>query len=406
MKLNLSELIRDLLKTNPFYGHLLMDFRKEIVGKDHPVKTAAVGIKNGNINLFINKDFMEILTKDMQKGILIHEIFHVAMSHLTSLRYLQEKQPVVANIAMDMAINQLIPEIRDNYIEIDKLIKEHFADKNSENKEESKRDGLVMPGKYDFEENLAAETYFELLMNDPEIKQKLQDAEKMQELMDRILDDHGEFGQGEGNETLDKAYENDIKNMLKKAYKKAGQGTGNKTIDDMIKSSLKSKIDWKALLQKFIMDNVASSKRMTNMRRNRRYGLSSPGKRYERETVLTFITDTSGSISIDEYTRAYAELSKIAAHCKEINLIYADDEVKKVEKYSSNNEFVPVGGGGTAYQPALDKARELQSNVIVYFGDMHTMDASYLKNPGIPVIWLSTDGTSPASFGKYIKIED
>jgi hypothetical protein len=88
------------------------------------VNTAAVS-KNGiNYQLMVDEEFWGNLPELHKLGVLKHELLHIALFHLTT--YHKYKDPKLANIAMDMEINQLIDE---NWLPGADMSKEDFEAK-------------------------------------------------------------------------------------------------------------------------------------------------------------------------------------------------------------------------------------------------------------------------------------
>ena len=99
----LAKITKDLLFDEPFYGLLLVGLNKLF---DDKIGTACVGISGISYNLKISPTFWDTLTFDQKKGLLKHELLHIAFFHLTDYDHLVDRK--IANIAMDIEINQYI----------------------------------------------------------------------------------------------------------------------------------------------------------------------------------------------------------------------------------------------------------------------------------------------------------
>lgn len=382
MEPNLTKLLKEFMDDYPFYAHFLMNSRRVISDK---VPTAGVCLKHNTIYFYFNPTWFFSKSIEFQKGVIKHEILHLVGIHLNHA--LSKENSKLVNIAGDIAINQYIREFND------------LRNSQKNVKKEDIKDGALFPETFGFPENLTMEKYYDLLKQEMDKNKKDGNFDEFS-----TLDDHDIWSESEGSKEFQ---EEIIKKIAKEAMKKAGNTTGNKNIDDIIKPWISSKIAWQRIFQRLVMQEISETKRLTRSRPNRRYGLNSPAKKRENELVLSFIVDTSGSISSEDYSKIVTELIKIQQYVKEFHIIYADSEVKHIERFTGKKDFKPVGGGGTAYQPALDKAKELKSNLIIYAGDMQCNDSGELINPKIPVIWLDIEGyMSPASFGKYLVIKE
>ena len=88
----------------PFFARILRGVNIEF-GKEIP--TAGVMVKDADVHMLVNPDFVSGLSDLHIKGLLKHECFHLAFEHCTSRKL---EPPGVANVAADLAINSDIPE--------------------------------------------------------------------------------------------------------------------------------------------------------------------------------------------------------------------------------------------------------------------------------------------------------
>ena len=101
----LSKTGKDLMLKEPYYGFFLIKLNKIW---NNRVPTAGV-CKNGiNYQLAINEKFWTDLSEDHRLGLLKHELLHIAFGHLTTVFKFSDRR--LANIAMDMEINQYISD--------------------------------------------------------------------------------------------------------------------------------------------------------------------------------------------------------------------------------------------------------------------------------------------------------
>ena len=105
MENNVLTVCKKMLFQEPFYGSILVQLQKQI-SKEIP--TACVGLNGASFKLLINLDFWNSLNPDQQKGLIKHELGHIIYFHLTDYSHLKNHE--IANIAMDIFINQTIPE--------------------------------------------------------------------------------------------------------------------------------------------------------------------------------------------------------------------------------------------------------------------------------------------------------
>jgi predicted metal-dependent peptidase len=115
--------------------------------------------------------------------------------------------------------------------------------------------------------------------------------------------------------------------------------------------------------------------------------------------------DTSGSVSDKELAMFWTEMEAIHKCGVVVTVIEADSDVKNVYDFDPKKQPDFKGRGGTAYNPALEKAIELKVDGIIYFGDMDAADKPI--DPRKPFLWaIVRNSPPPASFGKAIYLKD
>ena len=93
---------------DPFsYDILMMAQRIE----DKSMPTLGVCVKDHEIFLYYNPEFLARMDKNEIVFILRHEVLHIALHHCTVRNPSDPDEKVLANIAMDLAINSLINEV-------------------------------------------------------------------------------------------------------------------------------------------------------------------------------------------------------------------------------------------------------------------------------------------------------
>lgn len=384
MNFNFDDIIIKLISSNEFYAHLLMQFKYEITDNDKIVPTAGVTIRNGSPLMIINTNFMKSKSLDTQCLILMHELAHFILGHLGERGNLYSKEDkMIANIAMDAAIHEILIEVKKNHemkecVTVEKLRKEL---KNEDIKS--------------FE---TSEYYFNFVKQASDnIKEKL----KQMLLDEHIFNNDDElFDSDEAKGILGTLLENAIKKT------KEGAGTVPDYADLALSKLRKSKTNWRSQLRRFMGSNTDIDKRLTRTRRNRRL-TDNPnirGKRKKFEPHVVLIVDTSGSMCGEPLEQAFAEMDKMNKEGYDITVIEADTEVKKTYKYDRKKFKNFTGGGGTMYNPAIQHARKLNPDVILFLGDMDSADAPV--DPKVPFMWVIIgDSEPPSNFGRKIKVE-
>lgn len=347
-----------LADRSAFYSHFLAEL-KIVVSDDIPAP-AGVSVTGGEIILMMHPEKFSAFPAQERAAILEHEIKHIVHNHLGNPDY--DTNPQRWNYAMDVAINQTIPNLPKGVVSLEdvrKVIPEAKAEETSE-------------------------YYYHLLG-------QLDTSEHTQ------IDDHGEFS------NLDELG----KSVLKRAVANAAKAAGASVPTELRKflNVGEAQVNWRAVLKNFILSTPTNQYRYTVNKTNRRKP-EIPGRKRKRTVNLGVCLDVSGSVSDDQVALFFSEIKSMLGQVSSIHLIQASSDVVSADRVTKKT-LVPerLGSGGTYYQPAIDKCLELECNVIVYFGDMDTADTP--QNPKIPVLWAIVGRNNPpVPWGKSIRIKE
>ena len=102
----ISECIQNfILRDNlMFYGYFLLNVN---FYESRALPTAGVNFRNLRMNFYYNPDFIDGLNEKQVAFLVIHELFHLLFNHPKRGKGYNHE---LANIAMDMIINELIQE--------------------------------------------------------------------------------------------------------------------------------------------------------------------------------------------------------------------------------------------------------------------------------------------------------
>lgn len=365
MKNKIQRAVISLLKTEPYYAHFIMESRILLDAKG--IERAAVAVINGTPTIMFNTEFLKQYDDEMTARFMKHEVKHLLLDHIEDYAKdgsdMQER-----NIAQDCAINQYIPGLPDWVITLPNL--EKMLGKK------------LLP----FE---TSDYYYE------QIKSSGKSVGGA-----KTLDDHGVKMPGQDSPEVAKGA---VKRVATNAVQRAAGNVAEHILSAIDKLG-EAKLPWKVLLRNAIMSQVSRETQATTKRINRRFALPVPGKKHKRTMTLGVCVDESGSVSEEQHAAFMAEIKSIANMVNKTWLVHADCEVAAVEDLSKA-KFTATrrAGGGTAYQPAIDKCKELKCNMIVYFGDFDTADKP--QNPGVPFLWVGVGNQpAPGNFGKVIRL--
>lgn len=365
----LEKSIRMLLENNPFYAHFFLN--SKISYDQYGVPTAAAAVTASGTQMVFNSKFIESLTPEEVCGVIEHEVMHILLDHVSVMRHDDMLDKHVANIAMDCAINQWIRSLPHGSITLDS-IKKLTKDPN-------------------LEQDQTWEYYYQKLV-----------ARKEQLLKMFPLDDHGagipgQIKQGAGQEV--------IRSAVDKAIKSSAGNVPSQVLKVFDALSAECQISWKQILANFVASASSNTTRATRKKSNRRFGIDQPGKLKKRELVLGVCTDSSGSVSDEDYKKFMVEISRISKLCNTTYIIDADCEVQDIQKVTKGRPVKAErrGCGGTAYQPAISECVKMKCDAIVYFGDMDSAD--HPSDPGKPFLWVIVGGGNPpAKFGSEVRL--
>lgn len=371
-----------------FYAHFLMQMNKVWTDK---LPTAGVSITD-KINLYINPTFWNSLNSLQQMELLEHEIEHIVYMHpLRSKQYIGEDKNAkgrhkCANIAMDANINENKPNLvafSEGIITVDRL-----------NAQLTKIKSVFQLDKAD-----PWEIHYEKLM---QAAKDNPDQSGDGEGFGDPTDDHDIWN--ESTESKEIA-EGIVKDAANKAKNATGAGQMPQNMLREIENMNKASVNWKRQLNQFFTSALKYDHEKTRNRRNRRYGVVQPGRKKKPNVSIAICVDSSGSVSNESFSQFFAEVAEISKMGIDITILDADSEVQSIYKYDPKKQAQRSGNGGTAYSPAINKAKELGVDGIIYFGDFDCADTP--KDPGVPFLWAGVGNQpAPASFGKVIRVTE
>ena len=386
---SLSKTSKSLMLQEPFYGFFLIMLNK--VWHD-AIGTAAVS-KNGiNYQLTISEKFWEPLSELHRIGLLKHELLHIAFNHLTTFDLFQDKK--LANIAMDMEINQYIDETWlpeggidiNDYSELnleERAGSRYYYDKLQELQEKKKQNGSCGDGNMD----------------------KLLDALEGGKIKVTI----GVPGDGDGDkevnmpnhpwkefENLPEAEKQLIENQMQRILqevksqteKKQGHVPGEMKGIIKIKEIVPPKFNWKNYLRRFTGISSKIFTKKIRRKENTKFP-DMPGLKVKMKQKLMLAIDTSGSVCDDEVREFMNEMHHIYKTGVDITLVQCDTYIRDISEYKGTYDLKLHGRGGTDFTPVIEYFNENTSYTsLVYFTDG---EASTHVNPRAKVLWVHSE---------------
>jgi len=392
---SLSKISKKLMLEEPFYGFYLLSLNKIW---DVRVGTAGV-CKNGiNYQLMISEPFWDTLSEDHKTGLLKHELLHIAFGHLLTFTKFSDKK--LANIAMDMEINQYIDEHRlpEEGININ-----DYGDLNLRRKAGTQ---------YYYEELEKAQ------------KKKKEQGSSGDSNMDKLLDgldqsqevvligpadsDNGEGGLGSKREVkipkhnweefenlpeaekqlIDMQLQRVLEQCKKQTEKKQGHVPGEMKGLIKIKEIIPPKFNWKNYLRRFTGISTKIFTKKIRRKENVKFP-DMPGMKVKMKQKLLLAIDTSGSVRDHEVKEFMNEMHHIYKTGVDITLVQCDTYIRDVSEYTGTYELKIHGRGGTDFTPVIEYFNENTSYTsLIYFTDG---EASTSVNPRARVLWVHSE---------------
>ena len=431
---SLSKTGKDLMLKEPYYGFFLIMLNK--LWDDKRVPTAGVS-KNGiNYQLCINEAFWTSLSENHRLGLLKHELLHIAFSHLTT--YFKYSDKRLANIAMDMEINQYIDaawlpgaEISpDDFKALKEAIKAELqqAKENSATPEELKTiadklppRGVLIADYADLNLDLKAGSsyYYNKLREAKDKKDQTGTSgdanfdalcDQMDEGDNDGMPDHSTWEDFENlteaeQKLIDKQLQKVLSDAKEQTVKKRGTVPGEIEGVIVIEEITPAKFDWRGYIRRFTGVSTKVYTKKIRRKENRRFS-DNPGMKVKMKQHMLLAIDTSGSVSNDELTEFMSEIHHIYKAGVDITIVQCDTHIRSIDPYRGKNELKVHGRGGTYFDPVLEYYNEHQRQFtsLVYFTDG---ECDARVKPKGNVLWVLSERSSMNNSlpGKVIKLE-
>lgn len=384
-----------LILDHPFFGSLAL---RQPLTEDPGIETLAT---NGT-QIIYNPDFVDGLSLDETKGVIAHEVMHVACAHHARRGNRNHSK---WNMAGDYVINPILTDagftLPDGALN-DPAFKGMSADEiyaklpdnhngggqgGSQGGGQSGHpggDGIQGQGKNN---------------QDPGGCGEVQDAP----------------GKGGGKATAQELAEAEQQakiDVAQAAQQAKAMGSLPAGIERMLEDMLAPKLPWRDLLRRFM--DQATKTDYSWMPPNRRFihqGLYLPSFESEDLGEVIIAVDTSGSVSHNEVRQFAGEISAILEEFQGVQatVIYCDTRVASVEEFSHDDLPVslhPAGGGGTDFRPPFEWVSQngRAPMAMLYFTDMCCN--RFPDPPPYPVMWVKTSNSymKAPPFGEVIEI--
>jgi len=377
-----------LLRERPFYGHFILNLRREQCPMEG--KEAGVTVRNGIPVLAVDPTPFAILTPPQQQALLEHLVKHLL--HLHPLRRKGRNQHDW-DISCDLAINPGIADLP--------------AD-------------ALLPSYYNIPDGLAAEEYYQQLVP-PFDAGNLDgsgfgDADKYE---------RGAASEGRGSDlatTLDShelwhdadstplALAEETIRAITRESLRGSDGETPAELRSVVDAMLRpSPLPWRQILRQFIATTGRTGRKSSWMREHRRFEHTTPGIRKRRRLNLLVAVDVSDSTNTVELREAFARELLHIAHGRDaaITVLYANSRIQRLQSFNGVPGIVERydGGGFTDLRPVFDYAKSMQPlpAAVIYLTDGIGPAPDAMA---FPTLWvLTAAGEKPAPWGVELRME-
>ena len=184
----------------------------------------------------------------------------------------------------------------------------------------------------------------------------------------------------------DDFYTVEINNVIDKIDKTNSWGKLPGNLVDVIKKSIEPKFNYRAIFQQFRSTVISSTRTITRMKPNRRFGYAVPGSKRNFTTKILIAVDTSGSIGNDDLQLAFGFIKNFFKYgIERIDVIQFDTQIypkSLVELSKAPKEFNITGRGGTDFNEVFEYSQE--------------------KNPTYDGVIIFTDGYASVPNTKWL----
>ena len=362
-----------LSESFPFFGALLM---MAPIVMTNTIPTAAT---NGR-DLLFNADFVHSLNAQELDGILVHELLHLALSHVPRRGV---RDHMVWNIAADIHVNGIVYSMKQLKLPAGAV-----------------EDLGLAP--------LCVEEIYEKLLNERKSTSKNRltlrreayklDVVDLVELPDDVVESHDSKNISELSAKLVNTWTSNVSCALGMAGRQHYGSPPAAFLRSVLEANV-PQIDWQSALWRSVVrtpDDFAGFDRRHLWR-----GLYV--EVLEADTVdIDVCIDTSGSVSDSQLSEFLGVLRSIVCSYPSVRcrLYYADSQCVGPFEVDVNRPLAPaVGGGGTDFRPffaavaarvAADGARSNASRTVIYITDGFGMFPQ--AAPELDVLWVVTAG--------------
>jgi predicted metal-dependent peptidase len=350
------------------YGGVILMGETSIVDNERDCPTAYTD----GLNKRYGRKFMEKLSDEAIRAVVLHEALHVMLKHIPRHRDLMKENGRLANIAMDYVVNDIIMNLEDKTL-------------------------CVLP----------KDCFYDPMFHDWSVR-------RVYEYLKQEQEQGG--GKGRPQESFDEHSDDLMSELQPGDLEKLGQkvdeaihqggtlaGRFGAKIPRVIKDLMQPEIDWREVLQDFWTAHVRGADEFT-WRKFNKHRLADdmylPSTINETIGEVILAIDTSGSINNQDIAKVASRIQELCDTLppERIRVLWWDTEVHGEQLFEGNYSQIsrmlkPLGGGGTHAGCVSDYIikNNLNADCMVMFTDGYVEDP-VVWHTSIPTIWVIKEG--------------
>jgi predicted metal-dependent peptidase len=380
---------KEFLVAYPYYAAVLA--RMQAV-EDPSIPVMAVSAHGKHVWLHVNIDYFFQRDKQGQfgnlpfvRGVLLHEVHHVVLGHLSDPDFANPAHPDLMELAMEVSANEFIHEPLPGNPPVWTMFKQYGLAAHQSTLERyellvrARQNGECIPIPANWVDAHIARGVCRRRPGTgrPDTSQYIRVKRLVSSAVEQVKRDRARNGFSGPGGSL------------------AGSDPGNfiEELEEEFATMAKPRMDWKVALRLFATPQRRAF--TTYARPNRRFPHrvgEIPGRMWRPDAAkpkrLMVVIDTSGSMSTEELNEIAGELRRLNQLAR-FTVVECDTIIHRVYPFSGSFRDA-AGRGGTDLRPVFEPEflDEHKPDGVVYFTDG---EGPYFRDPpGVPVLWVLT----------------
>jgi predicted metal-dependent peptidase len=363
----------------PFHARVLEQF---VLQTRPAVGTMGVTVAGDKVLLLFNPEFVLETPTDELGGVLLHEIHHVVLGHVTAdpLEFSDRWARIVAE---EVTVNEFVKEpLPDGVITLDQFPSLPPRESTAQRYERLKK--VAKDQRFPIHVDaiwIAGPGKGRQTLDDHRVWGEVVDRQSAQEVLAEVLQQA--------------SWQVEVPESLHDALQALGIGVTPGSEQYQVHGDVPGRLDWRQLLRRYVGQALGPSPSLN--RPPRRFpdliGIAPSRNHRPLKPKVLAVLDTSGSIMDETLEEIASELRRLARSYMVI-VCECDAVIHNVYPFRGKLESV-IGRGGTDLRPPFEPAflRQHRPDCLVYFTDGYGQAPD--RPPQKPVIWCLVEGGQP-----------